>query len=610
MTSSLDTASLSSASARRFRRLAVLTAFATLALAGVGGLVRATGSGLGCLDEWPKCRGGWIAPLEYTAVIEYSHRFLAGIVVLLIVGLVIAARRWTRSEPLVAGLAVGALCIVIAQALLGALVVASELHGALVTAHLITALGLVAVTTTIAALCFTIGRPVADGAQAKIARLAYGALGSLLPLLVVGALVRERGAGLAFDDWPLMNGKLLPSFDATGAGLHFAHRVLALLVAGHLVGVAMRVRRDPRPAVRLFALGGVAAFFAQALVGAANVWTELAPTAVVGHAFLAFVTWAAFVALAVVARVGRQPLAVTIGDDAPPARVLGVTDRVMAYVRLTKPRIITLLLITTVPAMVLAAKGLPSLWLIVATLIGGMLTAGSANAFNQYLERDIDEQMQRTKSRPLPSHAIGATPALVFAIAIGVIGFVWLWSVVNLLSAILAVSAIGFYVIVYTVLLKRNTPQNIVIGGAAGAAPVLIGWAAVTNTVGAPAWVMFAIVFLWTPPHFWALAMRYRDDYAAAGVPMLPVVRGERSTTLQILVYSVVLVVSTLVLQVVGGLGLVYTVAAVALGVGFLYRAARLRSEPTGQMAFGLFKYSVTYLALLFAAIAVDRLMW
>jgi protoheme IX farnesyltransferase len=609
MTSSRDDSSerLRAASAGRFRRLAVVTAVSTLALTGVGGLVRATGSGLGCLDEWPKCRGGWIAPLDYTAVIEYSHRALAGVVVLLLVALVVAARRWMRTESTFFTLSVAGLVVVLGQALLGRQVVTSGLHAALVTAHLIAALALVTLTTTIAALCFTIGRPRADGSQAKIVRLAYVALGSLLPLFVVGAFVREKGAGLAFDDWPLMNGTLLPSFDTPGAGLHFAHRVLALLVAGHLIGLAIRARRDERPAVRFYALGGVAAFFAQALVGAANVWTKLAPAAVVGHATLAFVTWAAFVASAIVARAGQRTHA---GSEDRPPRAPGVSDRVMAYVMLTKPRIITLLLITTVPAMVLAAHGLPSLWLIVATLIGGMLTAGSANAFNQYLERDIDEQMQRTKSRPLPSHAVGATPALVFAIAIGIIGFVWLWSVVNLLSAILAASAIAFYVIVYTVLLKRNTPQNIVIGGAAGAAPVLIGWAAVTNTIGAPAWVMFAIVFLWTPPHFWALAMRYRDDYAAAGVPMLPVVRGDRSTTFQILVYSVVLVASTLVLQVVGGLGLVYAVAAVALGVGFLYRAARLRSEPTGQMAFGLFKYSITYLALLFAAIAVDRLMW
>ena len=612
---------------RKFRRLAVTTAVATLVLTGVGGLVRGTGSGLGCLDEWPTCHGGWIAPAEYTALIEYSHRALAGVVVLLLVALVVAARRWVREIPSLFTLSIAGLVVVVGQALLGRAVVTSGLHAALVTAHLIAALALTTVTTAIASLSFTHGRPRAEDTQARMSEahsedggsggrsapgqivpLAYGALAVLLPLFVVGAYVREKGAGLAFDDWPLMNGRLLPSFDAPGAGLHFAHRVLALLAAGHLIGLALRARKDPRGDVRTLAMVGTLAFFAQALLGAANVWTKLRPPAVVGHAALAFVTWAAFVALAVVARAGRS--APSASTEPPPPRTPGVGDRVMAYVRLTKPRIITLLLITTVPAMVLAAKGVPSLWLIVATLIGGMLTAGSANAFNQYLERDIDEKMQRTRSRPLPSHAVAATPALIFAIAIGVIGFVWLWSVVNLLSAVLAAAAIGFYVIVYTVLLKRSTPQNIVIGGAAGAAPVLIGWAAVTNTVGAPAWVMFAIVFLWTPPHFWALAMRYRDDYQAAGVPMLPVVRGERATTLQILLYSVVLVAATLLLSPVGGLGVLYAGAAAILGGGFLYRAVRLRFDPSGQMAFGLFKYSVTYLALLFGAIAADRLVW
>jgi protoheme IX farnesyltransferase len=596
---------------QRFRRLAVVTAISTLALTTAGALVRATGSGLGCLDEWPKCRGGWIAPLEYKALIEYSHRALAGIVVILLIGLVIGARRWMRDEPFFFKLSVTGLFVVLGQALLGRHVVTSGLHAALVTAHLVTALALVAVTTILAARTYTLGRPRADGSQGKVARLAIGALVALAPLLVVGAYVREKGAGLAFKDWPLMDGSLLPSFDHPGAALHFAHRVLALLVAGHLIGVAMRSRRDVRPSVRLFGIGGTALYFAQAFVGAANVWTRLQPAAVVAHASLAPITWSAFVALSVFARRGRAAREPEL-PPAPSGDTIGggIKDRVLAYVALTKPRIITLLLITTVPAMVLAKRGLPSLWLIAATLAGGMLTAGSANAFNQYLERDIDEKMQRTRSRPLPARSVEPTRALVFAIVLGIVGFVWLWTVVNLLSALLAVAAIAFYVIVYTLLLKRSTPQNIVIGGAAGAAPVLIGWAAVTNTVGAPAWVMFAIVFLWTPPHFWALAMRYRDDYAAAGVPMLPVVRGDRSTTFQILIYALVLVAATLVLSPVGGLGVLYSTAAVALGIGFVYRAVQLRTDPSGQRAFGLFKYSITYLALLFAAIAVDRLMW
>jgi protoheme IX farnesyltransferase len=351
----------------------------------------------------------------------------------------------------------------------------------------------------------------------------------------------------------------------------------------------------------MLAFAGIALFFSQAMIGAANVWTRLNPAAVVGHSSVAFTTWSAFVALFVAAR---------YGEPSETGRAPGPGSRVAAYVALTKPRIVVLLLVTTIPAMVMAERGLPSVWLMGATVLGGMLTAGSANALNQFLERDIDEKMKRTRSRPLPSHSVGPRGALVFAIAVGLAGFGWLWTVVNALSAVLAASAILFYVLVYTLLLKRSTPQNIVIGGAAGAVPVLVGWAAVTGTIEAPAWILFSIIFFWTPPHFWALAMRYRDDYAAAGVPMLPVVRGDRATTLQIVLYSLVLVAVTLVLSPVGGLGALYALSAALLGGGFIYRAMRLRWEPSGESALKMFRYSVSYLGLLFAAIAVDRLIW
>jgi protoheme IX farnesyltransferase len=359
--------------------------------------------------------------------------------------------------------------------------------------------------------------------------------------------------------------------------------------------------KDSRRSVRHLALSGVVLFGAQVAVGGANVLTDLAPAAVLGHAALSFAIWGTYVALTVTAR-RAAPVAVS-----PRSALRG---SVLSYVALTKPRIIVLLLVTTVPAMVLAAGGLPSLWLVLATLSGGMITAGSANAFNQYLERDIDAAMDRTRSRPLPKHSIEPTRALLFAVALGFAGFAWLALVVNLLSAILAASAIVFYVVVYTILLKRSTPQNIVIGGAAGAVPVLVGWAAVTGTVAPAAWVMFAIIFFWTPPHFWALAMRYRDDYERAGVPMLPVVRGVSSVTAQILAYAIVLVAVTLLLSPVAGLGALYASAATVLGVGFIYRALRLRGDPSGATAFKLFRYSVTYLAVLFAAMAVDRLIW
>jgi heme o synthase len=280
-----------------------------------------------------------------------------------------------------------------------------------------------------------------------------------------------------------------------------------------------------------------------------------------------------------------------------------------AYVTLTKPRIVLLLLITTVPAMILAQGGVPSLRLIGVTLLGGTIAAGGANAMNQYFDRDIDEIMRRTRRRPLPTHAIEPPHALIFGLAMGAAAFVLLVKAVNLLSAALAIAAMAFYVLVYTIWLKRSSAQNIVIGGAAGAVPVLVGWAAVTGRVGASAWVLLAIVFMWTPPHFWALAMRYERDYAAARIPMLPVVAGLESTTRHILVYSVLLVATSLALVPVAGMGLLYVGAALGLGVAFVAGAIRLRRDPTPATAMRLFRFSIVYLALLFAAVSADTLL-
>jgi protoheme IX farnesyltransferase len=286
-----------------------------------------------------------------------------------------------------------------------------------------------------------------------------------------------------------------------------------------------------------------------------------------------------------------------------------VTSKIRAYVLLTKPRVIELLLVTTVPAMVLADDGLPSLTLIGAVLAGGTLAAAGANTINCWIERDRDRVMHRTQGRPLPTGQIEPTHALVFGITLEAIAFLWLWGTVNLLAALLAVSAMLFYVFVYTIWLKPRSPQNIVIGGAAGAVPVLVGWAAVTGRLDAPAWVLFAIVFCWTPPHFWALSLRYRDDYAAAGIPMLPVARGVASAARQILLYSVVVVAVTLLLFRFEPMGIVYFVAAVGLGAALIWQALSLRRDATPKRAMRLFSFSNTYLALLFAAIAVDTLV-
>ena len=286
------------------------------------------------------------------------------------------------------------------------------------------------------------------------------------------------------------------------------------------------------------------------------------------------------------------------------------TDTLKAYVGLTKPRIIELLLVTTVPTMVVAARGIPDLWLVAATLLGGTLAAGSANTLNSYLERDIDEVMERTSRRPLVDHRVAPRNALVFGVVLGVASFLWLTATVHLLAAGLASAAILLYVFVYTIGLKRRTTQNIVIGGAAGCMPVLVGWAAVTGEVGLPAIVLFAIVFYWTPPHFWALALRYREDYARAGVPMLPVVVGVTETARQILLYTILLVAVTLMFGPIGGMGTIYFVAAFVLGALFIGHAVQLVRDPREAVAMRLFRYSITYLGLLFMAMAVDAVVF
>lgn len=288
------------------------------------------------------------------------------------------------------------------------------------------------------------------------------------------------------------------------------------------------------------------------------------------------------------------------------------TDVVKSYVALTKPRIIELLLLTTVPIMFLAEQGVPSAWLVVATVVGGTLSAGSANALNCVVDADIDQLMRRTSRRPLPRHQVGTRGALWFGLALGVVSTVWLWTLVNPLSSMLALAANVFYVVGYTMILKRRTTQNIVWGGAAGCFPALIGWTAVTNELAWAPVVMFMVVFFWTPPHFWSLAMRYREDYAAASVPMLPSVTTSAEVAKQIVAYSWVMVGTSLLLWPITPTGWFYPAVAITLGIVFLVEAYDLKARAldTEDLAIlkpmRLFHYSNAYLALLFVAAAVD----
>ncbi len=462
------------------------------------------------------------------------------------------------------------------------------------------------------------------------------AAASIYALLLFGSNVMAQNAGAVFTDWPLMNGSVDPAFaaglDPVVAALyqvHALHRYVAAIVA-IIVWItalaAWRTQRSHPALVRLGVWMGIL-FTVQVAIGAFLVFTILAPWARTLHVAVGAVVWALSVALAVTsyyearATVPAFLAGAGAGGPADGEHAIRTTSgTIRAYIALTKPRIIELLLVTTIPAMVLATRDLPGMtppeWFRLAfwTMVGGSLAAGSANAINQYLDRDIDLLMSRTKKRPLPAHDVTPENAVVFGIVLGVISISLMAWFVNLVAAFLTLLAIAFYVVVYTMLLKRNTTQNIVIGGAAGALPPVIGWAAVTGRIEVPALILFLLVFYWTPPHFWALALRIRKDYEAARIPMLPVVKGVPETTRQIAVYTVILVAISIAFYPIAGMGLVYLVAAVGLGAVFLWRAYRLwlqGSSPEGSLAqsIRLYKYSISYLTLLFAAVMVDSLL-
>lgn len=299
-------------------------------------------------------------------------------------------------------------------------------------------------------------------------------------------------------------------------------------------------------------------------------------------------------------------------DHAVTTRPRSLRRTIGAYVALTKPRVIELLLVTTAPVMILAADGLPSIGLVLATLIGGALSAGSAGAFNMYIDRDIDRLMNRTKNRPLVTGEISDRSALVFAYAIGVISILWLALTTNWLAASLSLAAIVFYVVIYTLVLKRRTEQNIIWGGIAGCFPVLIGWSAVTGSLDWPPVILFLVVFLWTPPHYWPLSMKYRDDYAAAEVPMLAVIRDRATVGVQVILYAWATVAASLLLIPIAPMGALYTAVAVLAGGWFIIESHRLygravRGEEAAPMR--VFHASISYLTLLFVAVGIDPLL-
>jgi protoheme IX farnesyltransferase len=423
-------------------------------------------------------------------------------------------------------------------------------------------------------------------------------------VILFGANVANLHTGLLCLGFPLCNGALLPP-PAPLAILPWAHRMLAFGFLGMAVVLTVRLGSRHDPAGRL--LGRYAAVvlgitLLQITVGAAMVLQLLPPTLRAAHLMVGTLLWAALVILAF--HSARTPSATPV-----PAEERSATPSLIAdLVALTKPRIISLLLVTTVAPMFITPAGLPSLSLVLWVMLGGYLMAGGANAINMWFDRDIDDKMSRTRLRPIPAGRISAGAGLGFGIALGLLAFAVFWYQVNALSAWLALGGLLFYVFIYTIWLKRSSPQNIVIGGAAGAFPPLVGWVAVTGRLDLAAIYLFAIIFYWTPPHFWALALIKQREYAGAGVPMLPVVHGEQRTTFEMLAYTLILLPLSLMPAFFGALGAFYAIAAALLGARLLWYCIRLRRErATTPLAWRMYRYSLLYLALLFVAMGVDR---
>jgi heme o synthase len=607
---------------RAFRRLLLAASILVYSVIVMGGVVRATGLGGAC-GEWPLCGGALFPPMNLDSIIAYLHRLDTFLLVLVLAGATILSSRHFRNEPWLRIPLWAAGGLVTVQIIIGGIIVIRGLPVELTSVHLGLSLliqALVLIPAVIAVYYERAannwehkgGDPVPFRPEVRLryqspfARLSLWTLGAVFLLLVSGAIVSGSASGLVCSSWPLCDGNLLP---ATGAGwINVMHRTIVALT-GILVAVqtaqAWRTQRSQIPVLVATTAAGVL-FFAQALMGAYKVFNGFPIFMVSLHEASAVAVWSALVVQVVAVGMSARTAQ---AERLEAASAVGRPGMLKDFLMLTKPIVVLLLLVTTFAGMVIGAQEWPSFSLVFWTILGGAMAAGGSGAINQYLDREEDSKMQRTERRPIPSGRLTPGEGLAFGVAICLASFYIMVAFVNLLAALLTLAGMIYYILIYSIFLKKATVQNIVIGGGAGAIPPLVGWAAATGSLNIPSLFLFAVVFMWTPPHFWALALVKRKDYARAGIPMLPVIRGEKETRWQILIYTIELVALTLILPFFGLGSGVYLVSAFFLGAALLYSAWKVWRKGGNKLAWKMYRYSSMYLAFLFLALMVDALV-
>ncbi|MCJ7536945.1 MAG: heme o synthase [Anaerolineales bacterium] len=601
-----------------FRRMLVITATLAFALILLGVILRVTDASNTCLD-WPTCSGGLTEPLNSPAFLPYIHRLLAALTGLgLFASLIYAWRHFRKIGWLVYPLIL-ALVSMGLQIFLGRLIALQGEQPILSALHFALALAVLGLTLLVAVVAFShaYNKPSAQVAHSEVkvrltfnspfARFSLWTLGAVMLLFVSGTLVSASGANAACQGWPLCS-EIIP-VDYLG-WINLGHRVITLFTGLMVAGLfiqAWRTQRSQTGVLVATTAAGVL-FFSQALMGIVET-AQGYPGYLMGlHIVTAVAVWVAFIIQVSLVGYAKR----TAQAENAEARLWKDRDPKILlkdYLMLTKPIVVALLLVTTFAGMVVGAQAWPSLQLVFWTLLGGFLAAGGSGAINQYIDRHDDDKMQRTANRPIPAGRLTAGEGLAFGVAAALASFYLMVAMVNFLAALLTLAGIIYYVVLYSMLLKKTTVQNIVIGGGAGAIPPLVGWAAATGSLNVPSLFLFAVVFMWTPPHFWALALVRKKDYARAGVPMLPVVRGEKETRWQIFLYTIELVILTLVLPLFGLGGGIYFVAAILLGGLLLISAWKVWRGEGNKVAWKMYRHSSMYLAFLFLALMVDALV-